>query len=77
MHGSIKKKLHRHIMHFIERLHARREAPLMHVLCKCQSAQSFCFNQHGFKNHVSLVWTHVINNSELIFTKLECSALQQ
>ncbi len=31
----------------------------MHALCECQSAgDPFCFHQHGFKNHISLVWTH-------------------
>ncbi len=23
----------------------------MHALCKCQSARSFYFHQHGFENH--------------------------
>ncbi len=27
----------------------------MHALCTCQSAQSICFHQHGFENHISLV----------------------
>ncbi len=27
-----------------------------------QIARSFCFHQHGFENHISLVWTHVIEN---------------
>ncbi len=34
----------------------------------------FCFHQHGFENNISLVWTHVIDNSIWIFTKLKCCA---
>ncbi len=40
----------------------RKGASYMHALCKCQSARSFCFHQHGFENHISLVWTHVIEH---------------
>ncbi len=35
----------------------------MCTLCKCQSAQLFCFHQDGFKTDISLGWTHVIENS--------------
>ncbi len=36
----------------------------VYAICKCQSAvRSLCFHQHGFKNHILPVWTHVMENS--------------
>ncbi len=46
------------MMHFIGRSHALGKVRLMHALCKCQSARSFCFHQHGFEKHISLYTCH-------------------
>ncbi len=40
---------------------SRKGTSYVHALCECQSAvrvRSFCFHQHGYKNYISLVWTH-------------------
>ncbi len=43
---------------------SREGTSYVYTLCECQSAvRSFCFHQHGFKNHISLVWTIVMENS--------------
>ncbi len=59
------------IMYFIREIgRSRKGMSYALMLCKCQSARS---SSAWVWNHISLVWTHVIDNSIWILTKLNAA----